>query len=115
MNVRKTKGSMKFPLVRGDKNSFPRKAVCPQCKKRKVFEPHSMVILGGGALLMDRNRENSIHSDSLEGFLSLGVRKDIIYLPHGLIVMSYLRSVWDRTSLASYGFMSFFDRRIPFS
>ena len=47
--------------------------------------------------------------------LRLGVRKDIIYLPHGLIVMSYLRSVRDRTSLASYGFMSFFDRRMPFS
>lgn len=62
---------MKLPLVRGDKNSFPRKAVCPQCKKRKVFEPHSMAILGGGALLLDRNRENSIHTDSLEGFLYL--------------------------------------------
>ena len=43
-----------------------------------------------------------------------GERRDLIYLPLGLIVMSYLRSVWERSSRASYGFIAFFDSRMPF-
>ena len=44
----------------------------------------------------------------------LGERQDMIYLPLGLIVMSYLRSVGDRSSRASYGSISFFVSRTPF-
>ncbi len=62
---------MKLPLVMGKNTDYPRTARCPQCKKRKVFEPHSMVILGGGALLLDRKRENSRESNALSGFLEL--------------------------------------------
>jgi hypothetical protein len=62
---------MKFPVVKGDKMAHPRIAKCPQCKKRKVGEPHSMAILSGGALLLDRKRENSIHTKALSGFLKL--------------------------------------------
>lgn len=45
--------------------------------------------------------------------LRLGVRQDVIYLPLGLIVMSYLRSARERSNRASYGLISFFDRRMP--
>jgi hypothetical protein len=62
---------MKLPLVKGKPNHYPSAAKCPQCKKRKVFEPHSMATLEGGALLMDRKRQNSKHSDALFGFLAL--------------------------------------------
>lgn len=62
---------MKFPVVKGEKTAYPSVALCPQCKKRKVFEPNSMVILAGGAVLLDRKRENSIHTRALSGFLCL--------------------------------------------
>jgi hypothetical protein len=62
---------MKFPLVTGKNTDYPTTAKCPQCKKRKVCEPHSMVVLGGGALLLDRKRENSRESSALSGFLDL--------------------------------------------
>ncbi|HEV8068447.1 MAG TPA: hypothetical protein VGP76_11975 [Planctomycetaceae bacterium] len=62
---------MKLPLITGKNTDFPSVAKCPQCKKRKVFEPHSMVILEGGALLLDRKRENSRVSNALSGYLAL--------------------------------------------
>ena len=43
----------------------------------------------------------------------LGERQEVIYLPRGLIVMSYLGSVADRRKRASNGFISFFVRRTP--
>ena len=46
--------------------------------------------------------------------IRLGERQELIYLPFGLIVMSYLRSVWERFIRASYGFISFFVSRTPF-
>ena len=41
---------IKLPVVRNQKVFFPAKAVCPSCRKRKVFEPHSMAILNAGAM-----------------------------------------------------------------
>jgi hypothetical protein len=62
---------MRLPLVKGKQTEYPSSAKCPQCKKHKVREPHSFVSLAGGALLLDRKRENSKDSDSLSGFLDL--------------------------------------------
>lgn len=42
---------MKFPLIEKNKSYYPDKAICPWCKENKVFEPHSFVHIGGGALL----------------------------------------------------------------
>ena len=41
---------IKLPVVRKKRVVFPEKAVCPSCRKRKVFEPHSMAILNAGAM-----------------------------------------------------------------
>ena len=49
------------------------------------------------------------------GEVYLGERQHLIHLPHGWIVMSYLRSDGERSIRASYGFISFFESRIPFS
>jgi hypothetical protein len=46
-------------------------ALCPWCKKNKVFEPHSFAVLSGGAMLMDKTRENGGPDDRLDAFLSL--------------------------------------------
>ena len=43
----------------------------------------------------------------------LGERQHLIHLPHGLIVMSYLRSDGERSIRASYGSISFFESRMP--
>ncbi len=63
---------IKLPVVKGKKyNHYPRRALCPWCKKKKVFEPHSMAILSGGALLMNRKEKNGGSSDDLDAYLSL--------------------------------------------
>lgn len=41
---------IKLPVVRRRRVVFPNKAVCPWCRKRKVYEPHSMAILNAGAM-----------------------------------------------------------------
>ena len=41
---------IKLPVVQKDRVVFPDKAVCPWCRKQKVFEPHSMAILNAGAM-----------------------------------------------------------------
>lgn len=56
---------MKFPLLSGEITAYPDKAKCPICKKKKVFEPHSMAILSGGALYAGQKRGIP---DKLEGF-----------------------------------------------
>jgi hypothetical protein len=62
---------MKFPVLQGKRTIHPMKAVCPQCKKRKVLEPHSMAILNSGALFMDRKRINGAMHDQMDGFASI--------------------------------------------
>ena len=39
-----------LPVVRKRQVVFPNKAICPWCRKRKVYEPHSMAILNAGAM-----------------------------------------------------------------
>ena len=41
---------IRFPVVRKKQVVFPEKARCPWCRKRKVYEPHSMAILNAGAM-----------------------------------------------------------------
>ena len=41
---------IKLPVVRKKQVVFPDKAVCPWCRKQKVYEPHSMAILNAGAM-----------------------------------------------------------------
>ena len=51
---------LKFPVVKGKSNHWPKKALCPICGKNKVFEPHSMAVLYAGAMLMDRAKDDSL-------------------------------------------------------
>jgi hypothetical protein len=59
---------MKFPLANGTHTAHPVKAVCPQCKKKKVLEPHSMAIFAGGSVYTGRKRGIR---DELDGFASI--------------------------------------------
>ena len=61
----------KLPVVAKSKSSYPDKALCPQCRKAKVFEPHSTAILSAGALLMNRKTQSGGMSDNLDGVMSL--------------------------------------------
>ena len=60
---------LKFPLIKGKKWFFPSKPLCPWCRKKKVYEPHSMAVVGGGALLLDRSKKIGAPSERMEGFL----------------------------------------------
>ena len=62
---------MKLPTLKGCTSFYPKKALCPWCKKNKVLEPHSFAILGGGALLMDRKCDSGGPDDSMDGFLHM--------------------------------------------
>ena len=65
------KKKLKFPIVKGKKDHWPLKAVCPICGKGKVLEPHSMAILSAGAMLVDRKQKTGRPSDTMDGFMSL--------------------------------------------
>ena len=62
---------MKLPLAWKRQTCFPRRPVCPVCRKAKVFEPHSFAVLSAGALLMDRRSRTGAPSDKLDGFFHL--------------------------------------------
>ncbi|HTI98229.1 MAG TPA: hypothetical protein VL527_04925 [Dongiaceae bacterium] len=62
---------MKFPLLKLQNTKYPKKAVCPQCKQGKVFEPHSMAIFEGGAMFMDRKRVNGGLHRQMDGFAKI--------------------------------------------
>jgi hypothetical protein len=61
----------KNPVLIGKIAIYPNKAVCPWCKKKKVFEPHTFVILSGGSLSKDSNKSYSAPTKELKGFLYL--------------------------------------------
>lgn len=44
-----TKHRIALPVVRGKRSTYPTRGLCPICKRRKVLEPHTMVLLSGGA------------------------------------------------------------------
>jgi hypothetical protein len=62
---------MKLPTLKGGKSFYPKKALCPWCEKNRVLEPHSFAILGGGALLMDREDDSDGPDEKMAGFLHL--------------------------------------------
>lgn len=78
-NMKKIK-YIKVPLVEGKTTDFPDKAICPWCKKNKVFEPHSFSGMSGGALLTNKNATDSAGpSARMLGFLEIfwhGAHKD---------------------------------------
>jgi hypothetical protein len=46
----------------GDKYSFPNKeAICPICKKNKVFEPHEFAVLEGGIPLTSNSKKRDAY------------------------------------------------------
>ena len=62
---------MRLPVLKDEKVAVPEKPLCPQCRRSKVLEPHSMAILCGGAMRMEKDRKSGGPHDSLDGFLSL--------------------------------------------
>jgi hypothetical protein len=62
---------MKFPLVRNEKTNYPSKSECAWCKRDKVSEPHSMAVLSGGAILINRKTGDGGPDPRLDGFLCL--------------------------------------------
>ena len=62
---------MNFPVLTDGANVFPNIACCPQCKRRKVFEPNSMACLNGGAFLMDRRSKSGKADDRLDAFVTI--------------------------------------------
>ena len=61
---------MKLPLIKNGYH-FPKKSICPWCKKAKIFEPNSMAILSGGSFLFNRKKSIGKSSKRMQGFLSL--------------------------------------------
>jgi hypothetical protein len=62
---------LKLPLIRNEETFWPSELVCPICKSKKVFEPHSMAVLSLGALLMDRTNDSGRPSSDLDAFFRL--------------------------------------------
>jgi len=56
---RKKPSLPRLPVVGSNETHYPKRALCPWCRKCKVLEPHSFALLSGGAL------------SGIEGFLSL--------------------------------------------
>lgn len=63
---------IRFPIVHNNENIFPQKPTCPWCNKEKVFEPHSFSYILGGALLMDRQKDEGGSSSDMDAFLTIG-------------------------------------------
>jgi len=62
---------LKLPVIKDEKTHWPSEPLCPICKKSKVFEPHSLAVLGVGALLMDRDEDSGGPSPDLDAFFHL--------------------------------------------
>ena len=62
---------MKLPTVKGRTSSYPKRALCPWCRKNKVLEPHSFAVIDGGALLINREDDSGGPDDNMDGFLSI--------------------------------------------
>ena len=61
-----------LPLLKGtDPFHYPRDNVCPVCNS-SLKNGKGIAYISAGALLMDKQRMNSIDSDRLEAFFSIG-------------------------------------------
>jgi hypothetical protein len=62
-----------FPVISKKNMKYPKKPICPICRKNKVWEPHSFAMLWGGA--MEKKGRDGYGSDiedkKIVGFLSL--------------------------------------------
>jgi hypothetical protein len=59
----------KLPALKDRQSFSPTKALCPWCRKHKVLEPHSMVLLSGGALAKAGRDHYSGPTKGLKAFL----------------------------------------------
>ena len=71
LDARATMPKTRFPVIRPRQWHYPTRALCPWCRKRKVFEPHSFAVLGGGACLRQPRSKISGPDTRMEGFLAL--------------------------------------------
>jgi len=62
---------LKLPIIKDEETYWPSEPTCPICKKRNVLEPHSMAVLGVGALLMDRKNDSGGPSSDMDAFFHL--------------------------------------------
>ncbi|MFH1024958.1 MAG: hypothetical protein V1809_16380 [Planctomycetota bacterium] len=68
----RTEEEMKYPILKGRQNTLPSKAKCPVCRKHKVLEPHTMVILSGDAMKrIDKDAYSGGNHADLVGTLNL--------------------------------------------
>jgi len=54
---------MNFPVVQKKKSHHPKSPRCPQCRRRKVLEPHSMAFISGSTTFIQRSRLNASVAD----------------------------------------------------
>lgn len=71
MRSSKATHQIPLPVVRGKRSSYPSHALCPICKRRKVFEPHTMVLLSGGACLQMKPRGPAGPDERMTAFLDI--------------------------------------------
>ena len=59
-----------MPALKDRRSFCPDKPLCPWCRKHKVLEPHSMVLLQGGALVKVGRDHYSAPTKGVKAFLS---------------------------------------------
>jgi len=69
--MRKPSRTPPLPLMRGKKAYYPRLPVCPSCRRKRVFEPHSFAVLSAGALLKTGPGDTARPDQRMLGFLDL--------------------------------------------
>jgi len=57
--------------LKGRQSHWPKKPLCPVCRKQKVFEPHSFVVLGSWTLLADPDGKTAKAAGDLDVSLEL--------------------------------------------
>jgi len=62
---------MKLPKLKRKLAHWPTKPLCPVCKKKKVFEPHSFVLLSSFSLLSNRRKKRTFSVDHLDTSVEL--------------------------------------------
>lgn len=62
---------MKFPLLNGGSSRFPAEHTCAFCGRGNISEPHSMAVLSGGAILVNRKTGDGGPDPKLDGFLDI--------------------------------------------
>ena len=70
---------IKLPVIRNNgKSNYPRKAKCPVCNWRRIYDENCNIVLAGGALFKKGEAiPYGIPVDQMEGFLSLSYMEDI--------------------------------------